>query len=139
MDVATPINCQVGTFYICPITWALTCYNLKVLDLFCNREHPFLPLSSIRKCSSPYLFLDSFLRVCDNRFAIDCSSHVRLHLQLHTAAIFRNHVLIDTAISIAIWNKNRVVVILAIAVWGATIAFHLLSKSFPFIPSEHGQ
>ena len=81
-----------------------------------------------------FLFLDSFLPFCDERFAIDCSSHVRLYLEIHIAAIFRNNVLIDDA-SIAIWTRNRVVVILAITVLVITVAFHLQSKFLPFVPS----
>ena len=81
-----------------------------------------------------FLFLDAFLPFCDDRFAIDCSSHVRLYLESHIAAIFRNNVLIDDA-SIAIWNRNKVAVILAITVWVITVAFHLQSKFLPLTPS----
>ena len=80
-------------------------------------------------------FLDFFLPVCDLRFAIDCSSHVRLHLQFHKAAIFRDLVLIDAA-SIAIWNRNKVVVTLSITVLGISIAFHLQSKSLLPFPQK---
>ena len=39
----------------------------------------------------------------------------------------RNQVLIDTA-SIAIWNRNKVVVTLSIIVWGISTGFHIRSK-----------
>ena len=48
--------------------------------------------------------------------------------------IFRNYELIDVA-SIAIWNRNKVVVTLAITVWGTSIAFHLRSKSLSLTAS----
>ena len=37
--------------------------------------------------------------------------------------------------SIAIWNRNKVVVALAMIIWGISIGFHLHSKSLPFVPS----
>jgi hypothetical protein len=43
---------------------------------------------------------------------------------------FRNQVLIDTT-SIAIWNKNRVVVTLAVIVWGISVVSHIQSKALP--------
>jgi hypothetical protein len=79
-------------------------------------------------------FLDSFLPDCDHLFAIDCSPHVRLHLRFHIAASFRNQVLIHAA-SIAIWNRNKVIVTLAITVWGISAAFHVQSKPLPPHPS----
>jgi hypothetical protein len=44
-------------------------------------------------------------------------------------------VLID-AISIAIWNRNKVVVTLTIIAWGTGIGFHLYSKLLPLVPVE---
>jgi hypothetical protein len=40
-------------------------------------------------------------------------------------------VLINVA-SIAIWNRNKVVVALAMIVWGISIGFHLRSESLSF-------
>jgi hypothetical protein len=42
-------------------------------------------------------------------------------------------VLIDTT-SIAIWNKHKVAVTLAITVWGVDVIFHIQSKPLP-LPS----
>jgi hypothetical protein len=50
------------------------------------------------------------------------------------AAIFRNQVLIDAA-SIAIWNRNKVVVALTTIVCVICIGFHLQSKSLLLTPS----
>ncbi|KAH9985091.1 hypothetical protein BJV77DRAFT_1071623 [Russula vinacea] len=86
-----------------------------------------------------FAFVDVFLPVCDRRFAIDCSSHVCLHLQSHFAAIFSNQALIDAA-SIAIWNRNKVVVALTIMVWGMSIGFHLqnvVRLRYAWDPTEH--
>ena len=49
--------------------------------------------------------------------------------------ILGNQVLINAA-SIAIWNKNKVVVTLTIIVWGTSVGFHLRSKSLPLAPVE---
>ena len=48
--------------------------------------------------------------------------------------IFWNQALINVA-SIAIWNRNKVATALAMSVWGASVGFHLHSKSLPFVPS----
>jgi hypothetical protein len=45
----------------------------------------------------------------------------------HLTTSCRNQELIDTA-SIAIWNKHRVAVMLAITVWGIDVVFHIQSK-----------
>ena len=74
------------------------------------------------------------MRVRDYRFAVDCYSHVRLHLQFHITTILWNQVLKNFA-SIAIWNRNKAAVALAIIVWGTNIGFHIYSKSLPLIPS----
>jgi hypothetical protein len=43
---------------------------------------------------------------------------------------FRNQALIDTT-RFAIWNKNKVVVMLAVVVWGIGIVSHIQSKALP--------
>ena len=40
------------------------------------------------------------------------------------------------AASIAIWNKNKVVVPLTLIVWGTTVGFHIRSKSLPVAPVD---
>ena len=71
----------------------------------------------------------------DRCFAIDCSSHVRVRPRFHVRTILGIQVLINAA-SIAIWNKNKVVVPLTLIVWGTTVGFHLHSKSLPVTPVE---
>jgi hypothetical protein len=39
-------------------------------------------------------------------------------------------------ISIAIWNRNKVVVTLTIIAWGTSVGFHLHSKFLPLVPVE---
>ena len=63
---------------------------------------------------------------------IDCHSHVRHQSQITT--IFWNQELKNVA-SIAIWNRNKVAVTLAMTVWVVSIGFHLHSKSLHFVPS----
>jgi hypothetical protein len=48
---------------------------------------------------------------------------------------FRNQVPIN-AISIAMWNKNKAIMTLAIIVSGIIVAFHLHSKSLPLNPRK---
>jgi hypothetical protein len=69
----------------------------------------------------------------DCRFTIDCSSHVRVWPWSHVKTIFGNQVLINAS-SVAIWNRNKVVVTLTIIVWGISIASHLRSKFLPLTP-----
>jgi hypothetical protein len=56
------------------------------------------------------------MHVCNQRYAIASSSHVCLHPEYHVTMVFRYQVLIDIP-SIAIWNRNKVAVTLAITVW----------------------
>jgi hypothetical protein len=97
----------------------------------------FAFLSSRRGCSSAFccLFLAVFKSGIDCRFAIDCSSHVRVRPRFHVKTVLGNQVLINAA-SIAIWNRNKVVVTLTIIVLGTSIGFHLRSKFFPLAPVE---
>ena len=113
-------------------TWALTACNIKLLVSFSSVSTlAYAFPSPEEKAYDLAAFLSDYLRpVCDRRFPIDYSSHVRLHLQLHVMTIFRNQVLINTA-SIAIWNKNKVVVTLAIIVWGISFVSHVQSKALP--------
>jgi hypothetical protein len=71
-------------------------------------------------------FLDYFGPVRCRRFAVNCSSHVRLHLPTHVTTISPDQVLIDV-VSFAIWNRNKVVTVTAFSLWGIGIAFHIRS------------
>ena len=121
------------------LTWDLTGYNFKVLMSFSAVSTLAHTLPSPKRENAYHLFvllIDYFLLVCDRRFAIDCFPHVRLRQRLPVLTFFRNQVLIDIA-SIAIWNRNKFVVTLAIAVWGISAAFHIQSKPLPFtLPLE---
>ena len=44
--------------------------------------------------------------------------------------------MLTNATSIAIWNRNKVVVTLAITVLGFIVALHMHSKSLPLNPAE---
>ena len=84
----------------------------------------------------PCCFLGFFRRVSNHRFAIECTSHVRLCLQFQVTKIFQKQALIGFA-SIAIWNRNKVVVTLAITVWGISVVSHIQSKHLPLtLPGE---
>jgi ABC-type transporter lipoprotein component MlaA len=71
----------------------------------------------------------------DYCFSIDCSSHVRIRPRFLVKTILGDQMLIDAA-SIAIWNKNKVVVTLTIMVWGTGIGFHFYSKFLNLVPIE---
>ena len=68
-------------------------------------------------------------------YVVDCSSHVRTLPRSHLNAILGNYVLI-TITSVAIWDRNKVVVTLTVIVWGASIGFHLYGKFPPLTPVE---
>ena len=114
------------------LTWALTVCNIELLMLFSSVStiaYAF-PLPKEKAYDAAAFLSDNFPPVCDCRFAIDYSSHVRLYLQLQVKTSFRNQALIDTT-SFAIWNKNKVVVMLAVVVWGIGIVSHIQSKALP--------
>jgi hypothetical protein len=67
------------------------------------------------------LSLDTLHLVYVGLYSIDCSSSVRLQYFRNTT-IPRDQVLIE-APSIAIWNRQKVVVAVAISVWGIDVAF----------------
>jgi hypothetical protein len=69
---------------------------------------------------------DFYVPVCGRRFAVGYSSHVRLHLPFRIATISPDQVLIDAA-SIAIWNRNKVVMVMSISLWVIGVAFHIQS------------
>jgi len=71
----------------------------------------------------------------DSRYAIDCSSHVCVRPRFHLKTILGNQVLTNAA-SIAIWDRNKVVVRLTIIVWGTSIGFHLYSEFLLLAPVE---
>ena len=107
--------------------------------IFNSREHTMR--SHLREDGAQChlaVFLPGFFRpVCNHRFAIKCPSHVRLYLQFHVTAIFRRQALIDPA-SIAIWNRNKVVVTLGITVWGISVASDVLCESLLLaVPGEN--
>jgi hypothetical protein len=74
-------------------------------------------------------FLDFFLRVFGLCFAADCPSHVCLDVHLYS-------MLIETC-SIAIWNPNKVAMVMAIGVWGINAVFLIEGRSLP-LPSTAG-
>ncbi len=85
MDATTPINCQVGAIPLLLLTRALTIPNFSYGCFF--QLCAYLPMRSRLRDENAYhlvdLFLDTFMRGLDFRFATDSSSHVRLHLQFN--------------------------------------------------------
>ena len=60
-------------------------------------------------------------------FTVDCSPHVRILSRFHKTAIFPDQTFIEVA-SIAIWNKNKIAMVMAISLWGANAAFFIYCK-----------
>jgi hypothetical protein len=96
---------------------------------------PYAIPSSRRGCSSTFcrLHLAVSMPGVDYRHGIDRSSQVRVRLRLHVKTILGNQML-TTSASIAIWNKNKVVVAITIIVWMTSIGFHIRSKFLPLTP-----
>ena len=60
-------------------------------------------------------------------FIIDRSSHVRPLQHSHDSTTFPNQMFIEVG-SIAIWNRNKVVMTIAISMWGSYLMFLVQSK-----------
>ena len=95
---------------------------------------PSFMRSNLRGKNSQHILvvfsLDSCLLVSGLRFAIDCSSHVSLHLSFHTTTISQDQLLID-ATSIAIWSRNKVAKVATLSIWGIGMGFHIQCQLFP--------
>jgi hypothetical protein len=57
-----------------------------------------------------------------------------VHLSFRSTIISPHQALIEAA-SIAIWNKNRIAVALAIGTWAINVAFLIQGMLFPFRPT----
>ena len=80
------------------------------------------------------LISDFFVPVFGCCFVIDRSSHVCAHLSFRSMIISLHQVLMEAA-SIAIWNKNKIAVGLAIGTWGINIPFLIQGMSCSFHPA----
>jgi hypothetical protein len=82
----------------------------------------------LREENAQHIFVvfspDFYVPVCGRRLAVVCYSHVRLHLPFRIATISPDQVLIDVA-SIAIWNRNKVVMVMSISLWAIGAASHI--------------
>ena len=63
------------------------------------------------------------------RIVPDCPPHVRLLLHGYTMITFPGETLMENP-SIAIWNRNTVVVSISLIVWGTNVAFLIQGKYF---------
>jgi hypothetical protein len=86
------------------------------------------------------IFFPGFLLlIYDGLFAIDRSSRVRSHRHFHEATISQNRVLIALG-RIAIWDKHKVAVAMAIGVWAINSAFFIQGESLlPYLAGDHEQ
>jgi hypothetical protein len=130
-----PGGCCVGAD--CFLTPALTTHNLKVVYAF---ETVSLGVLSPRGKSCfihMFFFLGFYLFDYVRLVIIGCSSQVRpLQRSLDTTT-FPNQMFIEVA-SIAIWERNRVAMALAISVWGTNAVFYVLCKLLLPLPCVIG-
>ena len=82
------------------------------------------------------LFLGSFLFGCVHFLTIDCSSRVRPRQHSHYTTIFPNQTFIEV-VRIAIWNRKKVIVVIAITLWVTNAAFFIQCKSLFYPPMGH--
>ena len=134
LDAAGPINCQVRPVScITSSRTSLMELQFQALDLFRIRE-------KIRRCSSVFdhtalslsLFFspDLWLPVTFRSTVVGRTPHVSPSpLCLTITSKFPKWVLIEPT-SIAIWNKNKIVMVLSISIWAVYLGFIVQGKSF---------
>ena len=83
----------------------------------------------MKECSISFTSLDFFHPGPGLRFAIDRTSHVSL-LRFGMTAISPKYVLIEPS-SLAIWNRNKVIVCMAVSVWTVNLALLLAGEFSP--------
>ena len=105
--------------------------QFRALDPFLSCEYTYaFKLSPRRERLLPCRFLFKFL-FCLSAMTSSLLIGLRTYVVIYnytTTTIFRNQVLINI-ISIAIWNRNKYVLALAITIWVANVAIHLQSES----------
>jgi hypothetical protein len=114
-------------------TRVLNCHDIKVWISFMAVRIPSYAFRSRGRNTSPphyYNFLDLHLHISGRGFVVDCPSHVRHHPQYRATTIFQYQVLTED-VSIAIWNGNKVIKVVAISTWGINIASLIQGKSLP--------
>ena len=87
------------------------------------------------------IFNPSFLGDClpehCRLFSLDCYSYVSVVLYFCAGASFPNQALIEPEVSsIAIWNRNKIVMAIAGGLWLSNVAASIEGKSLP-LPTEH--
>ena len=100
------------------------------MDYIRSREHTHVCVFKRNKLTMHLLVLsltDFRLPGVCHRFAVDRASHV-CHRPILCFPFFRDQTLMDD-FSMAIWNKNRVVVAISLGVWTANVAFLIQGES----------
>ena len=132
LNVTAPTNCQVrwGVLSLPPISNRLNQLPPQGLEHHQFREHAILFNSAVIRASLPPYLIIPDLSIYDLCliFAIDYTSHVRFLRFYSSANIQRRHSFSLLA-SIAIWNKNKVIVGLSILVWGINGSFLVQGES----------
>jgi hypothetical protein len=133
MDFDIISNCQVNTMSHLYNTLVLTVHDFKTWISFLivsthstvfNRGNA----DALHLILITYLVF--YLLVFSRCLAVDCSSHVCLDLHLRSTIIFAELILIGAS-SIAIWNRKKVIVAMAITLWGINVAFLIEGRSLP--------
>ncbi len=141
-SMTTPLHCLVRALFphllFLPL---LTCHHSKPWVQTSWVSIPLTLAASYERALPPdLLFLDFFLPESGLGFAIDCNSHVGFQCFCVTA-IFQEYMLMALS-SIAIWNRNKVIMAFTAVVWITNVSFQIRGEfppciSFMVSPDEH--
>jgi hypothetical protein len=138
----SPLHCQVRALFPHLLFFPLlTCHHSKPWVQASWVSIPLALAASYERALPPDLLcLGPFLRESELSFAIDCTSHVGFQCFCVTA-IFQEYMLMALS-SVAIWNKNKVIMAFTAIVWVTNISLQLRSEfppciSFMASPDEH--
>ena len=131
MDATTPINCQVSLFSVTVYSRVFTGRNFKLWIVFERVSTAFVySRGNVHQLTTVSLSSDIRLSVLGCCFTIDRSSRVRPRSYFCCMIISPNLALIG-AVSVAIWNKHRIAMGMAIGIWGINVVLHIQGESPP--------
>jgi hypothetical protein len=141
IDSARPINCQVGRdACITALYSSLTGWNFKLWIIFtfvsksqCTSVFGHKVLCNFSFC----FFLDLWLLPITFRgFVIDRAPHVSASSPCSSITLgFPNQILIEPS-SIAVWNNNKIVIVLTIGIWVVYLAFIVEGEAFSVFSAD---
>jgi len=132
LDTARPINCQVSAVsYVHFVAQEPNGLHFQGLDHFYIREQALrraLVFVEIAFCTLSLFFIGLWLLGAFRCFVLDRTSQVSTSLLCFPIILsFPNWILVEPD-SIAIWNKNKIVIALTISVWATHLACIIQGK-----------